>query len=135
MKSNIYDTRFILTLAVSMLLLFVSQLALAKADSSQIESTCRIKAKEVATETYRGCVTENKSKEIERIKQTFQEKLDRLKKDYEGELAGIGAKKKGSASSKKISKLSEEHVSEGVLDVNQTEMDIPEPKPLEGNGY
>lgn len=54
--------------------------------SSEIETSCRIKAKEIAAETYRGCVTEQKNGQIEQIKKEYAAKLQALKAHYEQEL-------------------------------------------------
>jgi hypothetical protein len=61
--------------------------------SSEIESSCRIKAKEIAAETYRGCVTEQKNSQIEQIKKEYAAKLQALKAHYENELKKMNASK------------------------------------------
>jgi ATP-dependent Clp protease ATP-binding subunit ClpA len=65
--------------------------------SSEIESSCRIKAKEIAAETYRGCVTEQKNSQIEQIKKEYAAKLQALKAHYEQELKKMNASSKSKA--------------------------------------
>ena len=62
--------------------------------SNEIEASCRIKAKEVAAETYRGCVTEQKNSQIEQIKKEYAAKLQALKAHYEQELKKMNSKAK-----------------------------------------
>lgn len=54
--------------------------------SNEIESSCRIKAKEIAANTYRTCVVDQKNSQIEQIKKEYQAKLRALKVHYEAEL-------------------------------------------------
>ncbi len=61
--------------------------------SNEIETTCRIKAKEVAAESYRGCVTEQKNTQIEQIKKEYAAKLQALKSHYEQELKKMNGSK------------------------------------------
>jgi hypothetical protein len=61
--------------------------------SNEIETTCRIKAKEIAAETYRGCVTEQKNAQIEQIKKEYAAKLQALKSHYEQELKKMNGTK------------------------------------------
>jgi hypothetical protein len=50
------------------------------------ELACRMKAKEIAAETYRGCVTENRKAQIDQVKSEYQAKLKALKDEYDQEL-------------------------------------------------
>lgn len=59
---------------------------------SEIEMSCRLKAKEVAAETYRGCVSEQKNAQVEMLKKEYAEKLSSLKAHYEEELKKMNAK-------------------------------------------
>lgn len=56
------------------------------AQAQEIEASCRIKAKEIAADTYRSCVTEQKNAQIEQIKKDYANKLQNLKSHYEQEL-------------------------------------------------
>lgn len=63
-----------------------------------IEAMCKGKAKEVAVETYKSCVTENKQAEISRIRKDYQQKLSELKEYYNKELKKLsGEKNQGTA--------------------------------------
>ena len=61
------------------------------------ELTCRNKAKEIAAETYKNCVTENRQSQIEQIRSDYKEKLATLKSHYDGELKKIGGKSTASS--------------------------------------
>jgi Skp family chaperone for outer membrane proteins len=100
-------------------MLFVSFAAFASTPSYEL--ACRAKAKEIAAETYRGCVTENKTAEIARLRRDYQEKLKNLKNEYEAEVTKLGAKK--SAKRQKQMKLETE--------TDESQMDLPEPIPVE----
>lgn len=65
--------------------------------ASEIETSCRIKAKEIAAETYRGCVTDQKSSQIEQIKKEYAEKLNALKAHYDQELKKMSSQAKAKA--------------------------------------
>ena len=91
----------IMSLALS---LMVGPLALAQApmssplrSSGEIETSCRVKAKEVAAQTYRSCVTDQKNAQIEHIKKEYQAKLQALKAHYEAELKKMNAVKSKAA--------------------------------------
>lgn len=64
----------------------------AFAQNSSVELMCRAKAKEVAAETYKGCVTELKQAQIEKIRTDYQSKLKELKDYYDGELRRVNGK-------------------------------------------
>jgi hypothetical protein len=61
--------------------------------SGEIEASCRIKAKEIAAETYRGCVTDQKNSQIEQIKKEYAAKLQALKAHYDQELKKMSGSK------------------------------------------
>jgi hypothetical protein len=54
--------------------------------SAEIENSCKAKSKEIALETYRGCVTDAKTAQIEQIRREYKVKLLALKAYYENEL-------------------------------------------------
>jgi hypothetical protein len=54
--------------------------------SAEIENSCRAKSKEIALETYRGCVTDTKTAQIEQVRRQYKVKLLALKAYYENEL-------------------------------------------------
>lgn len=65
---------------------------LTQSSASSYELTCRAKAKELAAETYRNCVTENRNAEIERIRKDYHERLRSLKQDYEKDIERLNDK-------------------------------------------
>ncbi len=56
------------------------------------ELTCRNKAKEIAAENYKNCVTENRQSQIEQIRSDYKEKMANLKDHYDNELKKISGK-------------------------------------------
>jgi hypothetical protein len=60
--------------------------------TASYELTCRAKAKEIAAETYRACVTENRNAEIEKLRKDYQERLRSLKQDYEKDIDQLNEK-------------------------------------------
>ena len=114
--------------------------AKAAGEYSSQELSCRAKAKEVAAESYRGCVSEYKNAEIERLHKNYQKKLKALKDNYEKEvetLSGDTPSRKGKA--KKVAKnrpSADESTEVKSSTVNTTGpddsmMDLPEPVPVE----
>lgn len=118
---------------------------------SEFELSCRAKAKEIAADSYRGCMTEQRAAQIEQIKKDYQEKLNSLKVDYEKEIEKLGGKsgssgKKSSGkmmakSSKKSSgkstsgrprKEKVDMTTQGEYDTGEeSQLEIPEPVPVE----
>ncbi len=83
------------TLAMSTSLILLALAAQANgATSNSIEFMCKAKAKEIAAETYKGCVVENKQAQVERIRKEYQAKLAELKNQYNSELKQISPSKK-----------------------------------------
>ncbi len=76
------STLFILFSAFVFTFLF-SHLALAE---NSFELTCRTKAKELAAETYKGCMTENRQVQLETIRKEYKEELANLKNQYDKKL-------------------------------------------------
>lgn len=96
MKKNLFNTSitsfhlqvYLLTsLLITSLMLPVDSLAFAP----MTENSCRAKAKEVAAESYKGCMTEIKSAQIEKLKNDYQKDLKALKNKYENEIKKMGA--------------------------------------------
>ncbi|MBC7753485.1 MAG: hypothetical protein H7Z71_04550 [Moraxellaceae bacterium] len=90
-------SRTTVTMTASILLLALASQAGAAASGS-VEFMCKAKAKEIAAETYKGCVTENKQVQVERIRKEYQTKLAELKNQYNSELKELAPKKSGKAS-------------------------------------
>lgn len=69
-----------------------SQLFAANSQSSQsVEFMCKAKAKELAAETYKNCVTEIKQTQVKSLRKEYEDKLAELKKHYEKELKKISS--------------------------------------------
>lgn len=66
--------------------------------SAEIENSCKAKSKEIALETYRGCVTDAKTAQIEQIRRQYKVKLLALKSYYEGELKKMNKAEAATAS-------------------------------------
>ncbi len=77
----------------------------AKAQSS-FELTCRNQAKEIASETYKNCVTTQRQGQVEEIRKEYQQKLSDLKSHYDGELKKVSSGQ-NHASSPKLTVASE----------------------------
>jgi hypothetical protein len=94
MKTKIEMTFSKLLFALS---IFVFSLLLSKTGFAQAsyEVMCRNKAKEIAADTYKGCMTEQRQSQIEQIRKDYKEKLSNLKNHYDKklkELSGSQAK-------------------------------------------
>lgn len=72
---------------------------------SSYELTCRNKAKEIAAETYKNCVTEQRQSQIEQIRKDYKEKMAELKNHYDNELKKIS---NGQSANKQNQSLSKE---------------------------
>ena len=59
---------------------------------THIENSCKVKAKEIAAEAYKSCVTDNRAKELEAIRKDYQKKLTELKAQYEKQLKKVAPK-------------------------------------------
>ncbi len=58
-----------------------------------IDSQCRVQAKEAAITTYQSCVKEARTVKIDEIRKEYQEKLTELKSYYDGELKKLSSSK------------------------------------------
>ncbi len=85
-------------LMTTILLVFVSLTKISKAqNSSAYELTCRAQAKEIAAESYRGCITENKKMHIDQLRSEYQQKLKSLKDEYDNEINKLTGKSANSS--------------------------------------
>jgi hypothetical protein len=98
------------TLAMSLSLIFLALASQAHAANAQsIEFMCKAKAKEIAAETYKGCITENKQAQVERIRTEYQAKLAELKNQYNSELKQLSPKKRGQSAAVSEAPATEMH--------------------------
>jgi hypothetical protein len=72
-----------------------------QAQQSSSDLTCRAKAKEIAAQTYSGCVTETRNTQIDQIRKDYQKQLTDLKAKYDRELKKVGGKANTSAAATK----------------------------------
>lgn len=73
----------------------------AFADASY-ELSCRNKAKELAAESYKSCVTENRQSQLQQIRSDYKEKLAELKSHYDNELKKMSGKQADSPEQSKM---------------------------------
>lgn len=102
--------------------------------NEDVDLMCKGKAKTIAIETFKTCVTENRSAQIEQLRRSYSEKLKALKEEYDSEIRRLGGKTKSAKTdvktSKRLTKTRTESVEvSGVSD--DSVMDIPEPIPVE----
>lgn len=91
---------------------------------NSFELMCRNKAKEVAAETYKDCVTENRQSQVEQIRKEYQEKLGQLKNHYDGELKKVSG---GKAARKNTASKPASNASNNVRN-NQNRRELPDKK-------
>jgi hypothetical protein len=132
-------------LFLAIVLTCASKFAFAAAEMNSQEMSCRAKAKEVAAEAYRGCVTDYKSAELERLKKSYQDRLKALKDNYEREIeqlsgkskAGKNARLNGSRKKQRAEESPEvsNDASRATNDAltDDSRMDLPEPMPIEAS--
>mgnify|MGYP000874321108 CR=1 FL=1 len=83
-----------------LLALSLSAFVLSAHAESSFELLCRNQAKEIAAETYKNCVTEQRQGQVEQIRKEYQQKLADLKSHYDGELKKVSSGKIRSAAPK-----------------------------------
>ncbi len=73
--------------------IFLFSFLLFKTASAQgsFEMSCRTKAKELAAETYKGCMTDARQTQIEQIRKDYKEKVSELKSHYDKELKKLSS--------------------------------------------
>ncbi|OFZ29669.1 MAG: hypothetical protein A2622_10615 [Bdellovibrionales bacterium RIFCSPHIGHO2_01_FULL_40_29] len=102
---------------VFILMAFIASLLVAHTSSAQqsLELSCRVKAKEIAAETYKGCITEGRQTQIEQIRKDYKEKLSDLKNHYDKQLKelapSVNTKSKANAEVKKAETKTKTRVS------------------------
>lgn len=98
----------VLFTAVSSITVFAAKTKSISNDTDQVELTCRNKAKELAAQTYRSCITETKSAQIEQVRDEYQKKLTSLKSEYDKRLKRIaGGKKDDSSTENEVKEAAE----------------------------
>lgn len=94
------------------------------------ELSCRAQAKEIAAQTYKTCLTDNRNSELDQIKKDYQAKLNALKDQYQSELKKMAAAKTVAAPTAPAAQESAPAPAPktNVLP-DESEMDLPEPIP------
>ena len=64
---------------------------------ASFEVMCRGKAKEIAAETYKGCMTEYRQTQLEQIRKEYKEELSQLKNQYDKKLKKLTGKSASSS--------------------------------------
>lgn len=73
---------------------------IAQAQTTSAELTCRQQAKEIAAETYKNCMTEQRQSQLEKIRKDYKEDLAKLKSHYDTELKKVTNSNPNSTSGK-----------------------------------
>jgi hypothetical protein len=107
MKAARVPSRIIYQIIALLVLFAISVKVIKSFASDNIDVMCRTKAKEVATQTYRTCVTENKTVQLDKLKKDFQSRMKNLKDEYEKEVQRIGGKVAKNKSAKNSNSLNE----------------------------
>lgn len=71
---------------------------IAQAQTTSAELTCRQQAKEVAADTYKNCMTEQRQSQLEKIRKDYKEDLAKLKTHYDTELKKVTNSASGKSS-------------------------------------
>lgn len=137
-------SKLIILTATILSLVSINSFAAQIKSLNEIEVTCRSKAKEEAANIFKGCMSENKSAQIELIKKDYQNRLKAIKDNYEKELKKLSSKsakadKAGKSEKFEAAQSAQSDTSEMTIDLKQNNsrgtddsiMDIPEPMPLE----
>ncbi len=90
------------------------------ADAS-FEVMCRGKAKEIAAETYKGCMTEYRQTQLEQIRKEYKEELSQLKNQYDKKLKKLTGK--ASPVSSPVNQQSNSPAQNGAESVNSPDAD------------
>ncbi|MES2803161.1 MAG: hypothetical protein V4654_11755 [Bdellovibrionota bacterium] len=83
MKNTALKTVFVLGV------LSISNSSMAAVGGGSFELMCRNKAKEIAAETYKNCVTDSKQTQIKEVRKEYEQELAALKNRTESKLKKI----------------------------------------------
>ncbi|AZZ36681.1 hypothetical protein CIK05_07730 [Bdellovibrio sp. qaytius] len=83
MKNTVLKSVFALAI------LSISISSMAAVGGGSFELMCRSRAKEIATETYKNCVTENKQTQIKEVRKEYEQELAAVKNRFENKLKKI----------------------------------------------
>ena len=102
------------------------------------EFSCRIKAKEIAAENYRTCITEKKTLKIDKLRREYNEEMKALKYKFEKKITKLGGKFQKPHQQNKTQKESDSSINSELeqddsrsSSSDDSAMDIPEPIPVD----
>lgn len=79
-------------------ILSISNSSMAAVGGGSFELMCRNKAKEIAAETYKNCVTDAKQSQIKEVRKEYEEELAAVKSRFENKLKKISKGESAKAS-------------------------------------
>lgn len=91
----------------------------AAGGSNSLDLMCRNKAKELAAETYKSCITESKQAQVSQLRDEYKSKLADLKDHYDGELNKISNGQANTSQSVKV-KVQDSDSSPGIKSGKQS---------------
>lgn len=88
-------------------ILSISNSSMAATGQGSFELMCRNKAKEIAAETYKNCVTDAKQSQIKEVRKEYEEELAAVKNRFENKLKKIS---KGESAKANASPSSDDNI-------------------------
>ena len=108
--------------------LSLSSLSLFTHAESSFEVMCRNQAKEIAAETYKNCVTENRQTQVDQIRKEYQQKISDLKSHYDGELKKVSSGQTRSGNTQQTVSAAIKKDKSGVMKRASGARELPEKK-------
>ncbi len=108
--------------------LSLSSMSLFTKAESSFEVMCRNQAKEIAAETYKNCVTENRQTQVDQIRKEYQQKISDLKSHYDGELKKVSAGQTRSGNTQQTVAATIKKDKSGVMKRASGARELPEKK-------
>ena len=114
-------------------ILSISNSSMAAVGGDSFELMCRNKAKEIAAETYKNCVTEQKQSQLKEVRKEYEEELAAVKSRFENKLKKIS---KGQSAKTSAAPSSDDNISaqnnrpsnEGYIKRSSGARELPMPK-------
>lgn len=104
---------------LTMTILFFLSLKSLGQSSTSYEVTCRSKAKEIAALSYKNCMTDARSAEMEQLKNSYNQDLKALKTRYEAKISRLSGETKSQ-------KVTEPATTSKAIEVTEDSV-LPEP--------
>ena len=104
-------------------------------NSSSAEFQCRSKAKEIAADTYKTCMTDVRQTQLEQIRKDYKEKLAELKSHYDKELKkmGTGLGTGAGTSVKQVTRGSKLPAKKGQIQTQVIDLSSPDSDSVQAN--